>query len=251
MKYKRIIPCLDIKDGRVVKGVNFANMRDAGDPAERARFYSEQGADELVFLDITATTEGRGAALSVVERAARQVTVPLTVGGGIRSLSDMEALFAVGADKVSVSSAAVADKSLLKSAVQAFGGERLVLAIDAHRTPEGSYEVLVKGGRVGTGLDALSWAKEAASMGVGEILLTSLDADGTQNGYDIEMTRAVADAAGVPVIASGGCGCPEDFYRALTDGGADGALAASLFHFGTLTIPQVRAYLKDHGVAVR
>ena len=251
MKYKRIIPCLDMKDGRVVKGVKFTDLRDAGDPAELARLYSEQGADEVVFLDISATVEGRSTRLAVVERAAGAVTVPLTVGGGIRSVDDMEALFAVGASRVSVNSAAVTNKTLLKDAVRAFGGERLVLALDAHRTKDGGYEVLVKGGQEGTGLDAISWAKEAASVGVGEILLTSLDADGTKNGYDIEMTRAIADAAGIPVVASGGCGCLEDFYKALTAGGADGALAASLFHFRELTIPQVRAYLKDRGVPVK
>jgi len=251
MSYKRIIPCLDTIDGRVVKGVKFENMREAGDPAELARLYSEQGADEVVVLDITATVEGRGTLLSVVERTAGAVTVPLTVGGGIRTLRDMEALFAAGAAKVSINSAAVADKTLLRDAARAFGGERLVLALDARRTPAGGYEVLVKGGRQGTGMDAVLWAQEAADMGVGAILLTSKDADGTKDGYDIEMTRAVADAVSIPVIASGGCGCLEDFYKALTEGGADGALAASLFHFGELTIPQVRTYLKERGVEVR
>jgi len=248
---KRIIPCLDMKDGRVVKGVKFENIKDVGDPAELARIYSEQGADEVVFLDIAATVEGRGALLSVVERAVGAATVPLTVGGGVRSLSDMEALFAAGAGKVSVNSAAVADKALLREAVRAFGGHRLVLAIDARRTRAGKYEVLIKGGREDTGLDALLWAREAAGMGVGEILLTSKDADGTKDGYDIGMTRSLADAAGIPVVASGGCGCLEDFYKALTDGGADGALAASLFHFGTVTVPQVKAYLKERGVEIR
>ena len=251
MKYKRIIPCLDTIGGRVVKGVKFENMRAAGDPAELARLYSEQGADEVVVLDITATVEGRGTFLSVVERTVRAVTVPLTVGGGIRTLQDMEAIFAAGADKVSVNSAAVADRALLKNAASAFGGERLVLAIDARRTEAGGYEVLVKGGQRGTGMDAVRWAKEAEAMGAGEILLTSKDADGTKDGYDIEMTRAVAEAVGIPVVASGGCGCLEDFYTALTEGGAEGALAASLFHFGELTIPQVRAYLKERGAGVK
>ncbi|MCL2747207.1 MAG: imidazole glycerol phosphate synthase subunit HisF [Oscillospiraceae bacterium] len=251
MVCKRIIPCLDTIDGRVVKGVKFENMRQAGDPAELARLYSEQGADGVVVLDITATVENRDTLIQVVERTAGAVSVPLTVGGGIRTLQDMERLFAAGADRLSVNSAAVANKMLIREAARAFGAERLVVAVDARRTPTGGYEVLVRGGQVGAGLDAVAWAKEVEALGAGEILLTSKDADGTKDGYDIEMTRAVADAVAIPVVASGGCGCLEDFYKALTEGGADGALAASLFHFGELTIPQTRAYLKSRGVPVR
>ena len=250
MNCKRIIPCLDVKDGRVVKGVQFVDLKDAGDPAALARRYNEQGADELVFLDITATVEGRATTLTLVKEVARQISIPLTVGGGIRTLSDMEALFAVGASKVSVNSAAVRNKTLLSDAARIFGGERLVLALDARRTEAGGYETLIQGGRQGTGLDAVRWAREAQELGVGEILLTSMDKDGAQDGYDIEMTRAVADAVEIPVVASGGCGKLEDFYTALTEGRASGALAASLFHFGTLTVPQVKAYLRERGVAV-
>ncbi len=251
MSLKRIIPCLDMMNGKVVKGISFAGMKEVGDPAELARFYSEQGADEVVFLDITATVEGRGTMLDVVKKTAAQVTVPLCVGGGIRSLEDMEALFAAGATKVSVNSAAVADKSLIEKAAQRFGSERIVLAIDARRVPDGGFEVLVKGGQEGTGIDAVAWAREGEALGAGAILLTSHDADGTKDGYDLEMTRTVADAVSIPVVASGGCGTLEDFYEAVTVGGAESALAASLFHFKTVSIPQVKDYLRARGVEVR
>ncbi len=250
MSVKRIIPCMDVMDGRVVKGVNFVNMVDAGDPAAFGRYYSEQGADEVVFLDISATVENRGTMTAWVRRAAEQVSVPFTVGGGIRTLADMEVIFAAGAHKVSVNSAAVADRTLIRRAAERFGSDRIVVAVDARRTSDGGYEVLVKGGQEGTGMDVVSWAKECQAMGAGSLLLTSLDADGTKEGYDIEMTRAVADAVAIPVVASGGCGCLEDFFKGLTEGGAEAALAASLFHFGVVTIPQVKAYLRGRGVDV-
>ena len=251
MLAKRIIPCLDVRDGRVVKGVNFVNIRDAGDPVELASYYSAQGADEIVFLDITATSDGRDTVADVVERTAAQVFVPLTVGGGIRSLEDFQLLLRAGADKISVNSAAVKDPALISGAAERFGSQCVVLAIDARRRPEGNYEVVVAGGRTPTGLDALEWAREGQRRGAGEILLTSMDADGTKAGFDLEMTRAVTRAVSIPVIASGGCGSLEHFAQVFEQTGCDAALAASLFHFGELTVPQVKEYLASRNIPVR
>ncbi|GAA6385745.1 MULTISPECIES: imidazole glycerol phosphate synthase subunit HisF [Eubacteriales] len=251
MLAKRIIPCLDVRDGRVVKGVNFVNIRDAGDPVELARFYSDQGADEIVFLDITATSDGRATVADVVERTAEQVFVPLTVGGGIRTLEDFRQLLRAGADKISVNSAAVKDPGLISRAAERFGSQCVVLAIDARRRPEGSYEVVVAGGRTPTGLDAVEWARRGEALGAGEILLTSMDADGTKAGFDLEMTRAVTQAVSIPVIASGGCGSLEHFAQVFAETDCDAALAASLFHFGELTVPQVKEYLRKRKIPVR
>ena len=251
MLAKRIIPCLDVRDGRVVKGVNFVNIRDAGDPVELASYYSAQGADEIVFLDITATSDGRATVADVVERTAAQVFVPLTVGGGIRSLEDFQLLLRAGADKISVNSAAVKDPALISRAAERFGSQCVVLAIDARRRPEGNYEVVVAGGRTPTGLDAVEWAREGQRRGAGEILLTSMDADGTKAGFDLEMTRAVTRAVSIPVIASGGCGSLEHFAQVFEQTGCDAALAASLFHFGELTVPQVKEYLASRNIPVR
>ena len=251
MLAKRIIPCLDVRDGRVVKGVNFVNIRDAGDPVELARFYSDQGADEIVFLDITATSDGRATVADVVERTAEQVFVPLTVGGGIRPLEDFRQLLRAGADKISVNSAAVKDPGLISRAAERFGSQCVVLAIDARRRPEGSYEVVVAGGRTPTGLDAVEWARRGEALGAGEILLTSMDADGTKAGFDLEMTRAVTQAVSIPVIASGGCGSLEHFAQVFAETDCDAALAASLFHFGELTVPQVKEYLRKRKIPVR
>ena len=251
MLAKRIIPCLDVRDGRVVKGVNFVNIRDAGDPVELARFYSDQGADEIVFLDITATSDGRATVADVVERTAAQVFVPLTVGGGIRTLEDFRQLLRAGADKISVNSAAVKDPGLISRAAERFGSQCVVLAIDARRRPEGSYEVVVAGGRTPTGLDAVEWARRGEALGAGEILLTSMDADGTKAGFDLEMTRAVTQAVSIPVIASGGCGSLEHFAQVFAETDCDAALAASLFHFGELTVPQVKEYLRKRKIPVR
>lgn len=251
MLAKRIIPCLDVRDGRVVKGVNFVNIRDAEDPVELARFYSDQGADEIVFLDITATSDGRATVADVVERTAEQVFVPLTVGGGIRTLEDFRQLLRAGADKISVNSAAVKDPGLISRAAERFGSQCVVLAIDARRRPEGSYEVVVAGGRTPTGLDAVEWARRGEALGAGEILLTSMDADGTKAGFDLEMTRAVTQAVSIPVIASGGCGSLEHFAQVFAETDCDAALAASLFHFGELTVPQVKEYLRKRKIPVR
>ena len=251
MLAKRIIPCLDVRDGRVVKGVNFVNIRDAGDPVELARFYSDQGADEIVFLDIAATSDGRATVADVVERTAEQVFVPLTVGGGIRTLEDFRQLLRAGADKISVNSAAVKDPGLISRAAERFGSQCVVLAIDARRRPEGSYEVVVAGGRTPTGLDAVEWARRGEALGAGEILLTSMDADGTKAGFDLEMTRAVTQAVSIPVIASGGCGSLEHFAQVFAETDCDAALAASLFHFGELTVPQVKEYLRKRKIPVR
>ncbi len=248
---RRIIPCLDIRDGRVVKGVNFVNLRDAGDPVAQARLYDAQGADELVFLDISATPEGRATTLDLVSRVAEAVFMPLTVGGGVRSVDDMRRLLLAGADKVSVNSAAVRRPALLTEGAQRFGAQCIVLAIDARRRPAGGWEVVISGGRVPTGLDAVEWAVRGVELGAGEILLTSMDADGTLAGYDLELTRAVAEAVPVPVIASGGAGCPEHFAQVLTEGKADAALAASLFHDGRLRIPDLKAFLAAQGIPVR
>ena len=251
MLAKRIIPCLDVRDGRVVKGVNFVNIRDAGDPVELAKFYSDQGADEIVFLDITATHEQRKTVADVVRETAQQVFVPLTVGGGIRTEEDFAKLLRAGADKISVNSAAVRDKTLISRAADIFGSQCVVLAIDAKTRPDGRFEVVINGGRVWTGLDAVEWAKEAEQLGAGEILLTSMDGDGTKAGFDLPMTRAVTDAVSIPVIASGGCGCLRHFEEVFTETGADAALAASLFHFGELTVPQVKDYLRGRGIPAR
>ncbi len=251
MLAKRIIPCLDVRDGRVVKGVNFVNIREAGDPVELARSYSDQGADEIVFLDITATSDARDTVADVVERTAAQVFVPLTVGGGIRTLEDFQRLLRAGADKISVNSAAVKDKTLIARAAQRFGSQCVVLAIDARRRPEGWYEVVVAGGRTPTGLDAVEWAKRGQALGAGEVLLTSMDADGTKAGFDVEMTRAIAEAVSIPVIASGGCGSLEHFAQVFRETGCDAALAASLFHFGELTVPQVKEFLREKDIPVR
>ena len=293
---KRIIPCLDVRGGRVVKGVNFVNLRDAGDPVEIARQYEEQEADELVFLDITASHEERGIILDVVRRTAEQVFMPLTVGGGIRTLDDIRNLLNAGADKVSINSAAVKNPDFVRQAAERFGSQCIVVNIDPRRVAAGrgegetggagdwpahlcvkprpapdwwierhapscppltpsplpvTWDVHINGGRVPTGLDAVAWAVEMERIGAGEIVLTSMDADGTQDGYDLEITRAVAEAVTIPVVASGGAGSPEHLYDALTAGKADAALAASIFHYGTHPIPEVKRYLEERGVAVR
>ena len=252
MLTKRIIPCLDVNAGRVVKGVNFVNLTDAGDPVEIAKAYNEAGADELVFLDITASSDQRNTVVDLVRRVAEQVFIPFTVGGGIRSVEDIRAILREGADKVSVNSAAVSNPELIREGALKFGNQCIVVAIDAKRRADGDgWTVYVKGGREDTGMDAVSWAKEAVSLGAGEILLTSMDADGTKAGYDLALTRAISDAVGVPVIASGGAGSPGDFYAALTEGGADAALAASLFHYKELEIREVKEYLRGCGIPVR
>ncbi len=249
MSVKKIIPCLDLKDGRIVKGINFVNLRDAGDPVEAALKYAAQGADELVLLDITATSEGRGATLDTIKSVAAAIDIPLSFGGGIGSLEDYEAAFAAGADKVSVNSAAVKNPLLISEAAARFGSEKIVCAIDAKRVGE-SWRVFVAGGQVDTGLDALVWAKRLADLGAGEILLTSMDRDGSKEGYDLELTRAVTEAGGIPVTASGGAGKMEDFYDALTYGKADAALAASLFHFGQVQIPRLKDFLIEKGLEI-
>ena len=251
MLAKRIIPCLDVRDGRVVKRVNFVNIRDAGDPVELATYYSAQGADEIVFLDITATSDARDTVADVVERTAAQVFVPLTVGGGIRTLDDFQRLLRAGADKISVNSAAVKDPTLISRAAERFGSQCVVLAIDAKKNPDGRYEVVVAGGRIPTGKDAVEWAKEGERLGAGEILLTSMDADGTKVGFDLEMTKAITQAVRIPVIASGGCGSLEHFAQVFRETDCDAALAASLFHFGELTVPQVKDYLRGQNIPVR
>jgi cyclase len=251
MLAKRIIPCLDVKDGRVVKGVNFVNLRDAGDPVEQARIYDEMGADELVFLDISATPEGKETTVAMVRSVADQVFLPLTVGGGIRSLEDIRKLLLAGADKVSLNSAAVKRPELLAEGAERLGSQCIVLAVDAKRVSPGSWEVYVSGGRTPTGIDALEWIRKAVDLGAGEILLTSMDADGTLAGYDIELTRAVAEAVQVPLIASGGAGSLEHFATVLTQGKADAALAASLFHDKVLTVGEVKEFLLKRGLPIR
>ena len=251
MLAKRIIPCLDVKDGRVVKGINFVNIRDAGDPVELAKYYSDQGADEIVFLDITATSDERSTVADVVERTAAQVFVPLTVGGGIRTLDDFRLLLRAGADKISVNSAAVSDPALISRAAERFGSQCVVLAIDGRSRGDGTWEVVVAGGRKATGLDVVAWARKGQELGAGEILLTSMDADGTKAGFDLAMTKAVADAVSIPVIASGGCGSLDHFAEVFEETDCDAALAASLFHFGELTVPQVKDFLKGRDIPVR
>lgn len=252
MLAKRIIPCLDVHDGRVVKGVNFVDLRDAGDPVEAARAYEAQGADELTFLDITASHEARRTVLDIVQEVAEQVFMPLTVGGGIRKVDDVRKALQHGADKVSMNTAAVLTPELIDQASTPFGSQCIVVAIDARRRDDGSgWEVFTHGGRTPTGLDAIAWAREVADRGAGEILLTSMDADGTKDGYDIELTRAISEAIPIPVIASGGAGNLEHLYEALSDGAADAVLAASIFHFGEYTIGEAKSFLAKQGVCVR
>jgi cyclase len=248
---KRIIPCLDVRDGRVVKGVNFVGLRDAGDPVEQARRYDEGGADELCFLDITASHEGRGTILDVVARTADVTFTPLTVGGGVRTVDDVAALLAAGADKVSVNTAAVKTPELVQQASRRWGAQAIVVAIDARKKGDATWEVYIHGGRTPTGMDARAWAEEAVRFGAGELLLTSMDRDGTRAGYDIALTRAIADAVDVPVIASGGVGELEHLREGLVEGGASAVLAASIFHDGEHTIGEAKAYLRRAGVVVR
>lgn len=254
MLAKRILPCLDVKAGRVVKGVNFVNLRDAGDPVELAQVYNQAGADELVFLDITATHEDRGIIFDVVYRTAEQVFIPLTVGGGIQNLETIKQLLRAGADKVSINSAAVRDSSLINRASDRFGRQCIVVAIDARRRPDPQnpgWDVYVRGGRENTGLDAIAWAQEVEQRGAGELLVTSMDADGTQAGYDLDLTRTIAERVQIPVIASGGAGTCQHIHAALTQGKAEAALLASLLHYGTLTVAQIKSYLSEHDVPVR
>ena len=249
---KRIIPCLDVHNGRVVKGVNFVNLRDAGDPVEVAAAYDAEGADELVFLDITASSDARETKLDMVRKVAETVFIPFTVGGGIRTVEDFRAILREGADKISVNTAAILNPTLISDAADKFGSQCVVLAIDAKRRPDGSgWNIYKNGGRVDMGIDAVEWAVKACELGAGEILLTSMDCDGTKDGYDLELTRAIADAVPVPVIASGGAGSKKHFLDALTAGGADAALAASLFHYKELSIREVKEYLREQGVSVR
>jgi cyclase len=255
MKLIRIIPCLDVKDGRVVKGVKFVNLRDARDPVEAAEAYCREGADELVFLDITATAESRGTRLEWVKKVAEKVTIPFAVGGGIRNIEDMKALFNLGVDQVSINTAAVRNPELIREASGKFGKRKLVVAIDGRKNPSSSglprLEVVVKSGSESTGLDVVEWAKKAEKLGAGEILLTSKDADGTKEGYDLEMTKAVAGAVKIPVTASGGAGKLEHLYEAVAIGNASAVLAASIFHFGEISITEAKRYLEEKGIPVR
>ena len=249
---KRIIPCLDVNNGRVVKGINFVNLRDAGDPVEIAAAYDKAGADEVVFLDITASSDNRNTVVDMVRKDAEKVFIPFTVGGGIRTVDDFKALLREGADKISINSSAINTPRLISDAADKFGSQCVVVAIDARRRADGSgWNVYKNGGRIDTGLDAIEWAVKANELGAGEILLTSMDCDGTKDGYDIELTRLIADNVSVPVIASGGAGTKEHFYEALTEGKADAALAASLFHYKELEIMDLKNYLADKGVSVR
>ncbi len=253
MNYRRIIPCLDVKHGRLVKGVNFVNCKDVGDPAENAAAYSEAGADELVFLDITATLENRKTLLEAVQRTVERISVPLTVGGGVNSCQAIEELLNLGASKVSINTAAVRDPKLVQQAAKKFGSDKITIAIDTAKNaslPSG-FEVMIKGGTTGAGIDAVEWAKKVESLGAGAILPTSMDTDGMQTGYDIPMTRAIADAVAVPVIASGGAGTLEHLYEAITEGHADAVLVASIAHFGTFSIRQMKDYLAGRGIPVR
>lgn len=252
MLAKRIIPCLDIDKGRVVKGVNFVNLKDAGDPVEIAKKYNEMKADEIVFLDISASHEGRGTMIDVIKRAAEQVFIPLTVGGGIRTIEDIREVLNVGADKVGINSAAIKSPELIKEAALKFGSQCVVVAIDGKKNDKGSFDVYINGGRLNTGIDAIEWAKKCQELGAGEILLTSMDKDGTKSGFDLELTKRVSEAVRIPVIASGGAGKKEDFYDVLSDKGkADAALAASLFHFNELGISELKQYLNSKDIPVR
>jgi cyclase len=252
MLCKRVIPCLDVKDGRVVKGVNFVDLRDAGDPVELASLYDRSGADEVIFLDITATSDDRATTVDLASRAAEQLRIPYTVGGGFRSVEDARSMIAAGADKVSFNSAAVKNPELLTQASRAFGSQAVICAIDAKRVGSADkWEVYLAGGRVATGIDAVEWAQEAAKRGAGEILLTSMDRDGTKDGFDLALTRTVARAVSIPVIASGGVGTLEHFAEGIIEGEADAVLAASVFHFGTFTVRQVKEYLAGQGIPVR
>lgn len=251
---KRIIPCLDVTGGRVVKGVNFVGLRDAGDPVEIARRYDEQGADELCFLDITASSDGRDLILGIIEQVASQVFIPLTVGGGVREVNDVRRLLNSGADKVSINTSAVQNPALVEDAAGRFGSQCIVVAVDARRIPDAPtarWEVYTHGGRKPTGLDAVEWGRRMQVAGAGEILLTSMDRDGTRRGFDLELTRAFSDALDVPIVASGGVGCLEHMLQGIRDGGADAVLAASIFHYGEVTVGEVKAYLNRHGVEVR
>ena len=251
MHTKRIIPCLDVKNGRVVKGTNFVSLRDAGDPVELAAFYDREMADELVFLDITASSDGRNTMVDVVRRTASQVFIPFTVGGGIRSVEDIRTMLHAGADKVSLNTAAVKNPALIADGAKSFGRQCIVLAVDAKRSGPGRWEVYINGGRTPTGLDVLDWIKQGVDLGAGEILLTSMDCDGTKDGYDNALNRAVSEMVAVPVIASGGAGTLEHFAEALTQGKADAVLAASVFHYGEFSIRQTKEYLRDKGIEVR
>lgn len=248
---KRIIPCLDCKDGRVVKGTSFVNLRDAGDPIEVAKKYDADGADELVFLDITATSDDRNTTVDLVRKVAKEVFIPFTVGGGIRTTDDFKVLLREGADKISINSAAILNPSLISEAAKKFGSQCVVVAIDAKRREDGGWNIYRSGGRIDTGIDAVQWAKDAERLGAGEILLTSMDEDGQKKGYDIALTKAISDSVSVPVIASGGAGCMEDFLNAFTKAGADAALAASLFHYNEISIKELKEYLRDNGISVR
>ena len=251
MYAKRIIPCLDVKDGRVVKGTSFVNLRDAGDPVECAKIYDKEGADELVLLDITASSDARNIIVDIVRAVADSVFIPFTVGGGIRTVDDFTAILRAGADKVSVNSAAIKDPNIIDQAAYKFGSQCVVTAIDAKRRDGGGWDVFIHGGRINTGIDAVKWAVEAEKRGAGEILLTSMDCGGVKNGYDLELTRAVSESVGIPVIASGGAGKLEHFYDAFTEGKADAVLAASLFHFGEISIPELKEYLSGKNIPVR
>ncbi|PZE19304.1 imidazole glycerol phosphate synthase subunit HisF [Paenibacillus xerothermodurans] len=252
MLAKRIIPCLDVKDGRVVKGVNFVNLRDAGDPVELAAIYDREGADELVFLDISASVEGRATMVEVVKKTAGEITIPFTVGGGISSVDDMKRLLRAGADKIGINTAAVTNPQLISDGARRFGVQCIVVAIDARYNPAwGEWEVFTHGGRKETGIKALEWAKRVETLGAGEILLTSMDADGTKDGFDLPLTKAVSDSVGIPVIASGGAGTTEHFYDVFTEGKADAGLAATIFHYKELTIQEVKDSLRSKGVEIR
>jgi len=252
MLAKRIIPCLDVDNGRVVKGINFVNLKDAGDPVEQAKRYDQEGADELVFLDITASSDRRATVVEMVRAVADQVFIPFTVGGGIRTVEDIRAILLAGADKIALNTAVVSNPTLVSAGAERFGSQCIVVAIDARRRQEGNgWAVYTHGGRTLTGLDAIEWAHRVEQLGAGEILLTSMDRDGTQDGYDLELTRAVSDAVRIPVIASGGVGNLEHFYDGLTAGGASAVLAASVFHFGQFSIPQVKNYLRERGLPIR
>ena len=251
MHTKRIIPCLDVKDGRVVKGTNFVGLRDAGDPVELASIYDRELADELIFLDITASSDERNTMVEMVEQTASQIFIPFTVGGGIRTVEDIRKMLKAGADKVSLNTAAIKNPSLIAEGAKRYGSQCIVLAVDARQTGTDKWEVYINGGRTPTGLDVLEWVKQATALGAGEILLTSMDNDGVKDGYDIPLTRAVSEAVNVPVIASGGAGTLEHFYDVLTLGKADAVLAASVFHFGQFTVGQVKEYLTSKGVEVR